>query len=73
MEKSLTNTQQGYKRLGFTREGNKTIYREWVPTARAVGLIGDFNGWEPQWLKPAGDFGVWEIELPGMFGCWAYS
>lgn len=66
-EERSDSSLQGFKRMGFSREAGKTIYREWVPTARAVGLIGDFNEWQPYWLE-AKDFGVWEIELPGEFG-----
>ncbi len=40
----------------------------WAPNARAVGVIGDFNGWthpgEP--LSPVGASGVWEGFVPGL-------
>ena len=40
-------TRQGYRKYGFNREGNATVYREWAPGATAASLIGDFNGWNP--------------------------
>jgi len=42
------------------------MIREWAPKAKAVFLIGDFNGWdrESHPLAPAGD-GVWQLRLPG--------
>lgn len=57
-----TNTQ-GYETLGFTRQGGKTIYREWAPGAKAAALIGDFNNWEPAWME-RDEWGVWSVELP---------
>lgn len=49
--------------MGFTRRGNKTIYREWAPGAKSAALIGDFNKWEPAWME-RDEWGVWSIELP---------
>jgi 1,4-alpha-glucan branching enzyme len=42
------------------------MVREWAPKARAIFLIGDFNGWNPEShpLAPAGG-GVWQLRLPG--------
>ena len=39
----------------------------WAPNARAVGVIGDFNGWEPQPLARSDDgSGRWYGFLPGV-------
>ena len=54
---------QGYERLGFTREGGATVYREWAPAATAAQLIGDFNGWEGAPMQRDAS-GVWSVTLP---------
>ena len=40
----------------------------WAPGARAVSVIGDFNGWQPGQtpLRPRGSGGVWETFVPGL-------
>ncbi len=40
----------------------------WAPNARAVRLIGDFNGWDGQShpMRSMGDSGVWELFVPGL-------
>ena len=54
----------GYMYFGFIRNGDGWIYREWLPGADAVHLIGEFNEWNrtshPLTRK---ENGVWEIEL----------
>ena len=52
-----------------TRRGVRgTRFRVWAPAARAVNLMGSFNGWEARTLPmcPAGASGVWELFLPGI-------
>jgi 1,4-alpha-glucan branching enzyme len=45
-----------------------THFAVWAPNARAVSVIGDFNGWRrdanPMTLRPAA--GVWECFIPGV-------
>ncbi len=64
---SLLHFASAYKRLGFNRDAatGEWVYREWAPGARALYLIGDFNGWNrcSHPLRPGQD-GVWEIRLP---------
>ncbi len=64
---SLMECARGYERLGFNRVAGtgKWVYREWAPGARALCLIGDFNGWnrESHPMQRRAD-GVWEITLP---------
>lgn len=44
---------------------NGIVYREWAPGAKALSLIGDFNGWD-HGANPASrdDFGVWSLFVP---------
>ena len=66
----LAAFSEGYKHYGFNRaevDGVAgTMYREWAPAAKALSLVGDFNGWEARdsdwaWKN---EFGVWELFLP---------
>ena len=45
-----------------------TSFAVWAPNAKAVGVIGDFNGWNDQQhqLRSMGATGVWEIFVPGV-------
>jgi len=40
----------------------------WAPNARAVSVVGDFNGWhsERHHLHPVGSSGIWAGFIPGM-------
>ena len=62
----LSDFAQGNDYFGFHRGNNGWYYREWIPNAEKVSLIGDFNGWDPQKtpLRPV-ENGVWEVFLPG--------
>ena len=66
---SLMECANGFTRLGFNRDPSdgSWIYREWAPGARALYLIGDFNGWDRRShpLVPCGS-GVWELRLSGQ-------
>ena len=62
-----------YEKLGshaMTVEGKSgTLFAVWAPNARAVSVIGDFNGWNPNAheLKPRWDSsGIWEGFIPGL-------
>ena len=46
--------------------GGDWIFREWLPAASAVFLLGDFNAWQakPAYALQAVDDGVWELRLP---------
>ena len=59
-----------YRALGCHRvEGpnGEKVYRfaVWAPNARAVSVVGDFNGWHPNAdpMHPVGTTGVWEAHL----------
>ncbi len=45
-----------------------THFAVWAPNARAVSVIGDFNGWDRERhpLKAKGDSGIWEGFVPGV-------
>ena len=64
--RGITPLLQGYKHMGFTTAEDGTItYREWLPAAQAVSLIGDFNGWDGgRHSMDRGEGGVWSITLP---------
>jgi 1,4-alpha-glucan branching enzyme len=61
-----------YERLGAhprTVHGVSGInFSVWAPNARAVHVVGDFNGWQvdANALKPIGSSGVWDLFLPGV-------
>ncbi|HLS61749.1 MAG TPA: 1,4-alpha-glucan branching protein GlgB [Ruania sp.] len=40
----------------------------WAPNARAVRVVGDFNGWDGRgaMMRSLGSTGVWEVFLPGL-------
>ncbi|HEY1825728.1 MAG TPA: 1,4-alpha-glucan branching protein GlgB [Acidimicrobiales bacterium] len=48
-------------------EGVGTYFATWAPNARAVGVRGDFNGWnsEHAQLRPRGTSGIWEGVVAG--------
>ncbi|MGH7764226.1 MAG: 1,4-alpha-glucan branching protein GlgB [Candidatus Dormibacteraceae bacterium] len=45
-----------------------TYFAVWAPNADAVGVIGDFNGWEKSanGLYPREQSGIWEGFIPGV-------
>jgi 1,4-alpha-glucan branching enzyme len=44
-----------------------TYFAVWAPSAEAVGVIGDWNGWgQAAPLAPRGSSGIWEGFLPGV-------
>src|SRR3990167_5619674 len=45
-----------------------TLFAVWAPNAKAVHVIGDFNGWNKSHdaLKQRGQSGIWEGFIPGV-------
>jgi 1,4-alpha-glucan branching enzyme len=45
-----------------------TAFAVWAPNARAVSVVGDFNGWDGRAhpLRSLGASGVWELFLPDV-------
>ncbi|MCB9203021.1 MAG: alpha amylase C-terminal domain-containing protein [Flavobacteriales bacterium] len=63
---SLENFADGYKYFGFNYDDKKKGYwfRDWLPNALEVYLIGDFNKWNrTSHSLEKNEFGVWEIFL----------
>ncbi|HEX5322886.1 MAG TPA: hypothetical protein VFW40_03810, partial [Capsulimonadaceae bacterium] len=59
----------GYEYFGFNRgesAGEPGLwYREWAPAARALHVIGDFNGWDREADSCERDeYGVWSRFFP---------
>lgn len=64
---SLKNYARQYQYLGLHYDARKKgwYFREWLPNAKDVFLIGDFNGWELcRTPLTRLEFGVWEVFLP---------
>jgi len=45
-----------------------TAFAVWAPNARAVRVVGDFNGWDGRGhsMRTLGECGVWELFVPGV-------
>ena len=56
-----------YAYLGSHPDGDGWTFRVWAPSAKAVSLVGDFNGWDANahTMFPLGD-GLWEVHVPGL-------
>ncbi len=62
----LPSFANGYMYYGFSRTESGWVYREWLPGADEVHLIGDFNDWNrSSHPLTRRDGGVWEIQLDG--------
>lgn len=57
------------ERLGAHPVGEGVLFAVWAPNARAVSVIGDFNGWDagthPLHARDDGS-GIWEGLVPGI-------
>ena len=65
-DQSLVEFAQGYHYFGLHKTSTGWVFREWLPNATSVFLIGDFSDWtdEPDFALKQGEAGVWEINLP---------
>lgn len=54
-----------YFGLHYEQDGDRWIFREWLPHARHVFLTGDFNNWDQtSHALQRLENGVWQIEMP---------
>ena len=56
---------EGWRFFGAHREGELWRFRVWAPNARAVSVVGEFNGWNADTDPMMGQDGIWEAWLPG--------
>ena len=63
---SLYNLLGAQLGLHFRVQG--TLFRVWAPNARAVSIIGHFNGWDSRLhqMRVLGSSGIWELFIPGI-------
>ncbi|BDD87098.1 1,4-alpha-glucan branching protein GlgB [Desulfofustis limnaeus] len=54
--------------LGLHHRVSGTLFRVWAPNARAVSVIGHFNGWDRRvhQMRVLGSSGIWELFIPGV-------
>ncbi len=61
-----------YEKLGAhsvrVGEEDGTYFAVWAPSAEAVSVMGEFNGWQKgrHSLQPRGHSGIWEGFVPGL-------
>ncbi|MBQ5544467.1 MAG: 1,4-alpha-glucan branching protein GlgB [Clostridia bacterium] len=69
---------RAYEYMGAHRQSDgKVVFRTWAPNAKAISVVGDFNGWNPQAnpMYKCNNGGVWECEIEnvGDFCVYKYS
>ena len=64
----LSDFANGYRFFGFHRTERGWVFREWLPGAKEMHLVGDFNNWDRMShpLTRVSDDGAWEIEIKGV-------
>jgi len=65
-ESGIEKFAEGYKIFGMNRNEADTgfVFREYLPGAKQVFLIGEFNNWENKTPLKNEGFGRWMVELP---------
>ena len=71
------NNMKAYEYMGAHRVDSKLFsFRVWAPHAKAVSVIGDFNGWDESKgvMTKINDAGMWECYLEGVkqFDCYKF-
>ncbi|MGI6745789.1 MAG: 1,4-alpha-glucan branching enzyme GlgB [Firmicutes bacterium ADurb.Bin300] len=70
------NNRRAYDFFGaHSEDGNEFVFRVWAPHARAVSVVGDFNGWNSSasMMKRINNCGVWECIVKGVKNFDAYK
>ncbi len=60
----MGNEFQAYEYLGAHPDGDGTVFRTFAPNARAVSVIGEFNGWTDTAMGKVYDGNFWECRIP---------
>lgn len=58
--------RQAYEYFGAHPTRNSTVFRIWVPSAKSVAIVGDFNDWtarEEDYCHKITNEGIWEVEI----------
>ena len=61
-----------YEKLGAHprtyRKKSGMYFAVWAPHAKAVSVVGNFNGWDPKKspMKPLADSGIYELFIPEL-------
>lgn len=69
---NLGNNYQLYNHMGahlrMVDGVNGVVFKVWAPNAKAVSVIGNFNGWNHlvHQLRSLGNSGVWELFIPQL-------
>eukprot|EP00127_Corallochytrium_limacisporum_P006304 Clim_evm15s225 gene=Clim_evmTU15s225 len=63
-EGGLDAYTRGYENHGICTRPDGVYYREWVPNAQEVYLVGEFNNWEKSHKCTPDQYGKWEIFIP---------
>jgi len=65
-EGGLLKFATGYEQFGFHRDasGKKWTFTEWLPAAKQVFLVGEFNGWKSDCPMKSAGYGRWTVDLP---------
>ena len=64
-EGSLQEFARGDSIFGLYKSGETWVCREYLPGAKSVSLIGDFNSWDPSKSPMAAElFGRWSVTVP---------
>eukprot|EP00931_Biecheleriopsis_adriatica_P014933 TRINITY_DN11708_c0_g2_i1.p1 TRINITY_DN11708_c0_g2~~TRINITY_DN11708_c0_g2_i1.p1 ORF type:complete len:2023 (-),score=410.01 TRINITY_DN11708_c0_g2_i1:153-6221(-) len=65
-EGGIDKFAEGYKLFGMNRNADDSgfVFREYLPGAKQVFLIGEFNNWENRTPLRNEGFGRWAVDLP---------
>lgn len=51
--------------FGAHPQKDGVCFRVYAPAAEKVALIGEFNQWQEAWMEHGGNYGVYELFIPG--------